>query len=227
MIVAVAILVAVACVFASARRMWFAANPTALHPDDVVSSLGKAPPDDALAQLRSAVADVPDADWERDLLDALAEPRADVRAALVNEQLTELDLRVQRWARVPRVCASIATSIGIMLGTLVLRNGLANAPELTGDLGELFVRDVINDAISVAAFGIVGTAFCIAAHTHARRLSRTRLEAADRMVEKLEALATARAARGESDPRAQPDERTRESGERDESDEARGGAELK
>jgi hypothetical protein len=188
-IVAVAILVALSCVLASARRMMFVASPTALHPDDVVRALGRAPDRAVLERLRAAVADVPDADWERDLLDALADPRAEVRAALVNEQLTELDLRVQRWARVPRVCASIATSVGIMLGTLVLRNGLANAPELTGDLGELFVRDVISDAISVAAFGIVGTAFCIAAHSQARRIARARLEAADRMVEKLEAAA--------------------------------------
>jgi hypothetical protein len=186
-IVAVAILVALACVLASARRMWFAANPTALHPDDVVASLGRSPDRAALARLRELVAEVPNADWERDLLDALSAPCADARAALVNEQLTELDLRMQRWARVPRVCASVATSVGIMLGTLVLRNGLANAPDLTGDLGELFVRDVLNDAISVAAFGIVGTAFCIAAHAHARRMTRARLEAADRMIEKLEA----------------------------------------
>lgn len=191
MIVAVAILVALLCVCASARRLWFAASPTVLHPDDVVAFLGPSPDRAALARLRAAVADVPDADWERDLLFALAEPRREARGALVNEQLTELDHRTQRWARVPRVCASVATSAGIMLGTLVLRNGLASAPDLSGDLGELFVRDVLRDALSVAAFGIVGTAFCIAAHALARRITRARLEAADRMVEKLEAAAEA------------------------------------
>lgn len=189
MIVAFAIFVALACVAASARRLWFAANPTAIHPDDVVASLGRSPDRAALERLRHALADVPEADWERDLLDALAEPREEARAALVNEQLTELDLRMQRWARVPRVCASVATSIGIMLGTLVLRNGLADAPDLSGDLGELFVREVLNDAISVVGFGIVGTTFCIAAHAHARRMTRARLKAADRMVERLEAAA--------------------------------------
>lgn len=189
MLVAVAVIVALACVLASARRMWFAANPTALHPDDIVKALGRSPDRAALARLREALAEDPRADWERDLLDALSETRADARVALVNEQLTELDLRMQRWARVPRVCASIATSVGIMLGTLVLRNGLAGAPDLTGELGELFVRDVLNDAISVASFGIVGTAFCIAAHAHSRRMTRARLQAADRMVEKLEAAA--------------------------------------
>jgi hypothetical protein len=188
-IVIASVVVALACVLASARRMWFAANPTALHPDDVLASLGRTPDRASLARLRAAARDDPSADWERDLLDALATPAADARVALVNEQLTELDLRMQRWARVPRVCASIATSAGILLGTLVLRNGLANAPDLTGDLGELFVRDVLGDAISVASFGIVGTAFCIAAHAHARRMARERLEATDRMIEQLEAAA--------------------------------------
>ncbi len=186
MLVAISILFALACVLASARRLHFAANPTALHPDDVLAKLGRSPKKKTFESLRAAVASEPDADWERDLFEALAEPRPEARVALVNEQLTELDLRTQRWARVPRVCASIATSVGILLGTMVLRNGLANAPDLSGDLGELFVRDVLGDAISVAAFGIVGTAFCIAAHAHARRLTKERLAAADRMIEKLE-----------------------------------------
>lgn len=200
MIVGVSILVALACVLASARRMWLAANPTALHPDDVVASLGRSPDVSSLEALRARLADVPEAEWERDLLDALLQPNADARAALVNEQLTELDLRMQAWARVPRVCASLATSFGILLGTLVLRNGLANAPDLSGELGELFVRDVLGDAISVAAFGIVGTAFCIAAHAHARRMTRARLEAADRMIDKLESIVAGTPTEGEGEP---------------------------
>ena len=93
---------------------------------------------------------------------------------------------MKQWERVPRVCASIATSVGILLGTMVLRRGLAESAELT----EAFVGSVLNDAVSVVSFGIVGTAFCIGAHAHARRLVRSRLEAADRMVERLEAAAS-------------------------------------
>jgi len=189
-IVIASVIVALACVAASTRRLWLAAHPTALHPDDVVASLGRNPGRASLARLRAATRDEPSADWERDLLDALAAPSAEARIALVNEQLTELDSRIHRWSRVPRVCASIATSAGILLGTLVLRHGLANAPDLTGELGELFVRQILNDAISVASFGIVGTAFCIAAHAHARRMTRQRIEATDRMIEQLEAAAT-------------------------------------
>jgi hypothetical protein len=189
-IVVAAVLAALACVAASARRLWFAAHATVLHPDDVIELLEREGPA-VLASLREAVAKDPDADWERDLFAALAAPRPEVRAALVNEQLTELDHRLQRWARVPRVCASVATSVGILLGTLVLRRGLAEAPDLTGELGELFVRDVLGDAISVASLGVIGTAFCIGAHAHARRMTRERTQAADRMIEKLEAAAAA------------------------------------
>lgn len=189
MIVAAAILVALACVAASTRRLWLVTHATALHPEDVVAWLGRAPTKERLDALRAIVADDPEAEWERDLLAALNHPRSDARVALVNEQLTELDLRMQRWARVPRVCASVATSVGILLGTLVLRHGLANAPDLTGELGEIFVREILGDAISVASFGVVGTAFCIGAHAHARRLTRARVEAADKMIERLETAA--------------------------------------
>ena len=189
MIVALAVAMALACALASARCMWLAANPTALHPDEVAGWLGRSPDRSKLNALRRVAAALPDADWERDLLDALLESRAAARVAGVNEQLTELDLRLQRWARVPRVCASVSTSFGILLGTLVLRNALANAPDLSGELGELFVRDVLHDALTVAACGIVGTTFSIAAHASARRMTRARLEAADRMIERLEVAA--------------------------------------
>ncbi len=200
MIIAASIVMALACVLASGRRLWLAAKPTALHPDDVVAWLGPSPDRSKLEALRAMVADVPDADWERDLLEALAQQSNEARAALVNEQLTELDLRMQRWARVPRVCASVSTSFGILLGTLVLRNGLANAPDLSGEVGELCVRGVFRDAMSGAAFGSVGTAFCIAVHAHARRMTRARLEATDRMIEKLEGAAAGPGPERSDDP---------------------------
>lgn len=190
MILSASIAMALACVLASSRRLWLVATSTAIHPEDVVAWLGPSPDRSKLEALRARVADVPGADWERDLLDALARRSDEVRAALVNEQLTELDLRMQRWARAPRVCASVSTTFGILLGTLVLRSGLANAPELSGEAGELFVRGVFRDAMAVAAFGIVGTAFCIAVHTYARRTTRARLDAVDRMIEKLEGAAS-------------------------------------
>jgi hypothetical protein len=187
MIPFLAALVAFACAAASARRLWFAANATALHPDDVLAKLGRSPDSATIAKLRASVQKDPTADWERDLFAALATPNEKHRIALVNEQLTELDLRIGRWSRVPRVCASIATSFGFLLATLVLRQGLADSSEITGDMGELIVRGLVGDALTVAAMGVVGTAFCIGAHSHAKRMTRDRLVAADKMVERLEA----------------------------------------
>jgi hypothetical protein len=179
-----AALMALACAAASARRMWFAANPTALHPEEVRALLrrGRA----ALSELSGAAEEEPGADWERELLRALSAPGPELRAALVNEQLTELDHRLQRWSRVPRVCASIATSFAFLLATLVLRRGLADARELEGEVAELVTRGLIGEALTVAALGMVGTAFCIGAHVHARRLAKERIVAADKMVEALE-----------------------------------------
>lgn len=187
MIVAVAILLALLCIAATTWRLWLVTHPTAFEPDDVVAWWEREGA--SLDRFAALIAEIPEADWERDLVAALREPKADARVAYVNEQLSELDYRMQRWLRVPRVCASIGSSIGIMLGTLVLRRGLAEAPDLTGDLGQLFVRDIVGDAVSVASFGIVATAFCIGAHSYAARLSRQRLAAADRMLERLESVA--------------------------------------
>lgn len=175
----------IVCIAASARRLWFVAYPTALHPDDVLVLLRRSGQGNALAHLHAAAVAAPEAEWERELCEALAVSSPDVRAALVNEQLTELDIRVDRWSRVPRVCASVATSVGILLGTLVLRNGLAT----TGLIDEAFVWSILSDAVAVACFGIVGTAFCIGAHAHARQAARRRLQSADKMIEALEEAA--------------------------------------
>jgi hypothetical protein len=192
MIPFVAVLVALACAAASARRVWFAANATALHPEDICAALAKADGPGAVEALREFVAKEPAADWERDLLEALAAPPPQ-RAALENEQLTELDYRIQRWARVPRVCASIATSFGFMLATLILRNGLADSGDIPVEVGELVLRGLVGDALTVGAMGIVGTTFCIGAQSEARRIAKARVVGADKLVERLEDLMAAAA----------------------------------
>jgi hypothetical protein len=183
----IAVLVALACAAASARRVWFAAHATALHPDAIHAALANASGPEAVEALRAFVAKDPAADWERDLLAALAAPAAQ-RIALVNEQLTELDYRIQRWGRVPRVCASIATSFGFMLATLVLRKGLADSPDVPIEVAELVLRGLVGDALTVGAMGIVGTAFCIGAQSEAKRIAKGRVVGADRLVERLEEL---------------------------------------
>lgn len=184
MILFLAIVVVLTCVAASARRVWFAANATELDPDEMIAALEARRGPEAIPALVARVRRIAAADWERDLLAAFAAPRS-VRSALVNEQLTELDYRMGRWSRVPRVCARCAVTFGFMLATLVLRRGLGEA--LPTDPGELIVKGLIGDALGVAALGFVGTAFCVGAHKEAQRIAKARMKSADRLVELLEA----------------------------------------
>ena len=72
--------------------------------------------------------------------------------------------------------ASIATSSGFLLATLILRRGLADFGATETEITEPIVRALVGDAITVAAMGFVGTAFCIGAHSQARRMARRRLD---------------------------------------------------
>ncbi len=184
-----AMLVALGCAAASARRVWLAANATAFHPTELVDALrnfasGGPERPSAIGALRALVAREPSAEWERDLLDAFGAPQ-ELRVARVNEQLTELDYLVERWSRVPRVCARFATTFGFMLATLALRKGLGGP--LPTDPGELFVRGLVGEALTVISTGLIGTAFCVGAHAEAKRIARARMKGADELVEWLEA----------------------------------------
>lgn len=187
MIPAIAIFVALACAAASARRLWLLTSATWLHPDEVLHALDIGATVDELRQL---VAREERADWERDLLEALATASAPARQALVNEQLMELDHRQQRWARVPTVCASVASAAGFLLATLVLREGLleGSGARVTLDVGQLVTHGFVGDALTVAALGVVARFFCGTVQSEAKRLAAARTKAADRLVERLEAL---------------------------------------
>jgi hypothetical protein len=190
------ILVTVGCAYASARRLWLAAEATWLDPFEFAAVVraaaqvgdGEGTEDRGAASgvwdaLRAEIQGEPRADWERDLFEALVAP-APVRVALVNEQLAELDYRAQRWARVPRVCASIASSTGFFFAALAMRAGLAS--------DAMDIEGAILAAINVVAVGMAGTTFCIAAHVRAGAMTRARLAATDKLVESLEAWAATR-----------------------------------
>jgi hypothetical protein len=174
-------IVAVGCVLASARRLGWAVAPTAFDPavlTDALRDKGGA----AWRALREAVVATPNLGWERDLFEALGAADEDVRVALLNEQLLELDWLARRWARVPRVCASIATSAGFLFASVALLRGLAAQ--------EIDVRGSLVSALDALTVGIAGTAFCAAVHVRTRRLAADRLAAADRLVDRLQALAS-------------------------------------
>jgi hypothetical protein len=180
MLVLVAAIVAVGCIGACLRRLRFAGAPTYFHPAVLRAELASK----GMERLRRVIAATPRADWERALLGALDEPNPELRAGLVNEQLSELDFRLTRWERVPRVCASIASSAGFLCGSLVLRNGLAAASG-TDELGSDVVNAIVVQAVNVAALGVAGAAFAIAAHVRSKKVARAFEQQADALVDAL------------------------------------------
>jgi hypothetical protein len=176
--------VALGCVLVSARRLLLAIEATALDPDMVVNELRGAG-DKEWAALRDKLATRVDAPWEKDVLGTLEEVDPRAREAGIDEQLLEVDWRVQRWSRVPRVCASIATSAGFLFASIGLLRGLANP---TGEAGE--VRAALLASLDALAVGVAATAFCAAVHVRTRRLVRERIAAAERLLLHVRTLAS-------------------------------------
>jgi len=205
LILLLAIVASLACVAASGFRLHLVVLGTVVDPGRLeagLRALSRQPGGGRIPALRAAVGDSPDAEWERDVLAALEAPSED-RAAFLGEAMTELDFRLRRWAKVPRVCASLGTSFAFLLATVALRVGLS---DLVGTLDEarvLSVNDAVLDAVDVAAVGLVGAAFCIAIQVQARKALAVRREGSDDLVEVLELLADAdRAALATTEGRA-------------------------
>jgi hypothetical protein len=174
-------LVAFACVLASTRRLALAVAPTPYDPALLLEAWRHAKATRSLTDLRRSLADGEGAAWERDLLAALACGDERSRVALVNEQLGELDWLARRWERVPRVCASVATSAGFLFACVGLMGD--------GALAASEPRAALVSAVDALAIGIAAAAFCVAVHVRAPRLVKRRLAATDRWVQYLEALA--------------------------------------
>jgi hypothetical protein len=117
---------------------------------------------------------------ERGLWAALGCRDAAERDALLNEELLDLRWHAERWARVPRVSASISTSAGFLLGCIGLIEGLSN-PATFGDVGR-----AVTPAIDALSVSIAGASFCIAVHMRAGRAAKERLAAMDRLVDRLQ-----------------------------------------
>jgi hypothetical protein len=174
-----AAIVAAGCVLASLRRLATSVAPTSLDADTLRQAVTSVP---ALRRLRDAIGDDPDLPWERGLFAAFEERDGPSRDALVNEQLTELDGVAGSWARVPRVCASVATSAGFLLACMALLKALA-APGPDGAIVSAMVSAI--DAFSI---GIAAGALCAVIHVRARRASRRSMAAIDALVERMQVL---------------------------------------
>ena len=170
--------VALGCILASARRLRWALAPTTLDPETLTSAMRDASgPEPAL--VLAALNSRPDLGWEHDLAATMAS--GDVEGA-VGEGLLELDWAVERWARVPRVCASISTSAGFLFACIAVLGALAQPDEDAPLLSTLM------PAFDALAVGIVGTAFCVAVHLRARRGAAVQRAAHERLVVLIEGV---------------------------------------
>jgi hypothetical protein len=175
-------LVATACVLASLRRLAVTVAPTSLDAGELCRALtGRR----ALRRLRAAVEVAPKTDWERGLFAAFAEHDELVREALVNELLTEVSGRATAWARVPRVCASLATSTAFLFALISLLRSWG------GEESPLAVGPALVSSVDAFSLGIMGGAFCVVTHVRAARAERASLVGVDRLVERMQALADA------------------------------------
>ncbi len=181
-LVGISLAVTLSCGWASFRRLQFAVSPVTLDPATLLSTFRKEGGRDALLRVLEAQ----DEDsWERMLLEAIESPK-EQRPMRVNEVLSELDQRAQRWVRVPRVCASIASTTAFMLASMALRIGLTAASAAPDeDLG-IYLNATIMGAMNVAAIGMAGAVFCVTVQMQARKVVKAQLAATDKLVERLE-----------------------------------------
>jgi hypothetical protein len=179
MLTLLAALVAVGCCVASARRLALVVAPTSLEPTMLLDALSREDARTWIAMRDGLVAlHIP---WESDVLAAFALESKAEREAALDEQMLELQWRAQRLSRVPRVCASIATSAGFLFACVAVLQGLSDAePDTTRTL---------MTALDSLTVGIAGMSFCAAVHLRARHVVRERLAAIERLIGRLRLLA--------------------------------------
>jgi hypothetical protein len=157
--------------------------PTPLDPALVERALVDA---SSVARLREALARRPDLEWEQQLVEAAwKNGDAAAREALLGEPLSELDWSLERWDRVPRVCASVASSVGFLCATVAVIEALAMPSD--ADAGAV-LGQVLAAALAAFAVGLAGTSFCAAVHLRTRGLAKARVAAADALVQRLVSL---------------------------------------
>ncbi len=179
MVEIIAALVSLGCIAASLRRLRLAIAPSEFDVRMLDDAIGSR---DDLKKLRAALET--HAGWERDLLAAALDDDPARAGAEIEEQVLDADWATQRWGRVPRVCASVATSLGFLCAAVVLIQGLGAT-----DMSTLESGSILRSALDALALGIVGMGVSVAVHLRARAVTRNRREAVDHLADKLRRLA--------------------------------------
>jgi len=194
------VLVATICIAASGRRLLFVHEATRYDVGRLVEELRGDAGASRGARVSAGLAQ--EDCWEGAVVRALAHEDPRVRVAELNEQLADLDYELSRWSRVPRVCASLSSSIGFLLAALTLRQGLSDPTALSGDVSELVTVGLVGQALTVVGLGLAGAVACAALKARGDRAARAGSEAADDFVERLETLSQRARAAGHVSPAA-------------------------
>ena len=185
-----AALVSTICVVASLRALRQTMNATAINSARIAQSFRQgdlARVAKKAARLFAWAERTPEAEMERELLDAVQNHEWQGRIALINAVLSEVDFRVQSQARIPRVCARVSSTVGLLCGANALRHGLVMG-SLDGPPSELIMHGPIADMLSAVLMGIAGATWCATISRSMKKVSTDTLSGQDALVEKLEKL---------------------------------------
>jgi hypothetical protein len=179
------LLVATGCIVASLQRLACATAPTSLAPELLQRALLDRQAADTLrAKLEGRHHAT--LTWERDLLGALSEPDLVARQALIDEQVLELDWLSRRFARIPRVCASISASSGLFFASLAM---IAVLDVQADASGQSQVGAAVTLALDALSLGVVGASFSAAILVRSRSAAKARAAVAAALVDRLRTLA--------------------------------------
>ncbi len=175
--------VSTACVVASARRLAFAVAPMRFEPRMVLDALEADPSGRVLRGLVRLLAADDRSAWEREFFTAISAADPVKREALVGEERFEVEERRQRWARVPRVCARVATSAGFLFASIALIHGMGVPldDDLTDPQAPVYAA--LASALGALAIGIAAAAFCATVHMRANRVAREQMSAMSRLLD--------------------------------------------
>ena len=185
-----AALVSTICVLASLRALRSTIGATSINPARVAQSLRIGDDGHVAAKASRLLAwsqRTPVAEIERELLESALTHKGQGRIALINAVLSELDFRVRSQARIPRVCARVSSTVGLLSGANALRRGLVMG-SLDVPPAELIMHGPIADMLAAVLMGIAGATWCAAISRAMKKVSTDTLTGHDAFVEKLDRL---------------------------------------
>jgi hypothetical protein len=183
-----AALVSTICVVASLRALRATLAATSINPARIAQSLRVGDGErlaTKVARLLSWAQRTPEAEVERELLESAVSHGGQGRIALINAVLSEVDFRVQSQTRIPRVCARVSSTVGLLSGANALRRGLVLG-SLDVSPAELVMHGPIADMLAAVLMGIAGATWCASIARAMKKVSTDTLAGTDALIEKLE-----------------------------------------